>query len=186
MVVCPLVFQPIYKPRIWGGRRLVTLFDRSLPGDGPIGESWEVADLEDDQSVARAGDEAKGKTLGRLTEEWGPKLFGQAELCQGRFPLLIKYLDARDALSVQVHPDEATARRFGGSVRAKDEAWYVVAAEAGACIYRGLVPGVDQQAFRAAVKAGAVRETLREIPVKAGQCFYLPAGTVHALGAGAV
>jgi len=100
--------------------------------------------------------------------------------------LLIKYLDAREVLSVQVHPDEAAAKRLGGSARAKNEAWYVVAAEADACIYRGLVPGVDRQAFTAALEAGAVRETLRQIPVKAGQCYYLPGGTVHALGAGAV
>jgi mannose-6-phosphate isomerase len=184
VAVCPLLFEPIYKPKIWGGRRFETLLGRTLPGPEPIGESWEVADLEQDQSVARAGDDARGRTLGQLVRDWGRDLFGQAELFGGRFPLLLKYLDAHDVLSVQVHPDAAMAAALGGNVRVKNEAWYILHADENGAIYRGLEPGTDERSFQAAIKAGRVQETLRRIPVSPGQCYYLPSGTVHALGAG--
>ncbi len=186
MTVCPVIFDPIYKPKIWGGRRMSDLLNRDLPGHEPIGESWEVADLEEDQSIARAAPPAAGKSLGDLVREWGGDLMGRAALVDGRFPLLVKYLDARDVLSVQVHPDAATAAARGGNVRIKNEAWYVLAADDEACIHRGLAPGVDRQAFTDAVDAGTVSSALRRIPVRAGDCYYLPSGTVHALGAGVV
>ncbi len=185
MKPCPLIFQPIFKPKIWGGRRLASLLDKHLPGDEPIGESWEVADLEDDQSVVAAGP-AAGRTLTELMQTWGPDLLGDAQPFEGRFPLLIKYLDALQHLSVQVHPNEAMARREGGCVRLKNEAWYILDATTDGCIYRGLAPGVDLEAFRAAVAEGACESVLQRIPVKPGQCYYLPSGTVHALGAGVV
>jgi len=119
------VFEPIFKPRIWGGRRMEALLHKRLPAEIAIGESWEVADLEEEQSVAAAGP-GKGKKLGELVQAWGDDLLGRAELFEGRFPLLIKFLDANEALSVQVHPDEAMARRLGGRVRVKHEAWYVI------------------------------------------------------------
>ena len=122
MDVYPLIFQPIFKPKIWGGRTLETSLAKKLPQAQPIGESWEVADLEDDQSVV-VGGPAQCKTLGQLVKEWGTDLLGRAELFEGRFPLLIKFLDANDTLSVQVHPDEAMAARLGGRVRVKNEAW---------------------------------------------------------------
>ena len=183
MEICPLVFEPILKPKIWGGRRLEKTLNKPLPPDEAVGESWEVADLEEDQSVVRDGP-ARGKTLGQLVKEWGADLLGSAELFEGRFPLLIKYLDAREHLSVQVHPDEAMARRLGGSVRVKNEAWYVVDAEEDGCIYRGFKTGVAREDFLAAVENGTVASTLNRIPVKPGQCYFLPSGTVHALGAG--
>ena len=183
MQLCPLVFEPIFKPKIWGGRRLESRLLKSLPPDVAVGESWEVADLEEDQSVVRAGP-ARGKTLGELVKQWGPDLLGKAELFEGRFPLLIKYLDAREHLSVQVHPDEATARRLGGNVRVKNEAWYVVDAEGDACIYRGFRTGVTREDFVSAIENGTAASTLNRIPVKPEQCYFLPSGTVHALGAG--
>jgi len=183
MDTCPLIFEPILKPKIWGGRRLEVLLGKPLPPEVAIGESWEVADLEGDQSVVRDGP-ARGKTLGQLVTEWGSGLLGSAGLFEGRFPLLIKYLDAQEHLSVQVHPDEAMARRLGGNVRVKDEAWYVVAAEQDGCIYRGFRSGVTREGFVAAIEEGAVESTLNRIPVKPGQCYFLPSGTVHALGAG--
>lgn len=182
-MICPLVFQPIYKPKIWGGRRLETVLGKDLPPGEPIGESWEAADLEQDQSVAAAGP-MRGWTLGALVKEWGADLLGDAPLFEGRFPLLIKYLDAADRLSVQVHPDAAMARRLGGAVRVKNEAWYVIAAEPGGCIYRGLVEGVGRSAFADAVRDGRCEELLRRIEVRPGECYYLPSGVVHALGAG--
>ena len=182
MEVYPLVFEPIIKRRIWGGRRLERL-GKSLPADTPIGESWEIADLEEDQSIVRNGP-AKGTSLRRLVESWGDDLLGGVELFEGRFPLLIKFLDAAQTLSVQVHPDEAMAKSLGGNVRVKNEAWYVIEAEPGGAIYQGLADGVDREAFAAAIGQGHVAETLRRVPVKPGQCYYLPSGTVHALGAG--
>ena len=186
MPVCPLIFEPIYKPRIWGGRRLAELFERPLPGADPIGESWEVADLADDRSVARAGEQARGRNLGQLVREWGSDLLGPAAPADGRFPLLIKFLDARDVLSVQVHPDETMAAAIGGGVRPKNEAWYIVAADENAVIYRGLKPGVDRKALLEALETEGIEQVLRRIPVRAGHCYYLPGGTLHALGAGVV
>ncbi len=185
MNVYPLVFEPIFKPKIWGGRRLQTLLGKKLPPERPIGESWEIADLEDDQSIVARGP-ARGRTLRDLVTEWGKDLLGGAGLFEGRFPLLIKYLDATQTLSVQVHPDEATARRLGGRVRVKNEAWYVIHADEGGFIYRGVREGVDAARLREAIEQGRVESVLRRIDVRKGHCYYLPSGTIHALGAGVV
>jgi len=182
---CPLIFEPILKPKIWGGRSLESVVDKKLPPVELIGESWELADLEDDQSVVRDGP-VKGKKLGDLVKTWGRDLLGHAELFEGRFPLLIKFLDAHQHLSVQVHPDKRMADRLGGNVRVKNEAWYILYAEPDGAIYRGLVAGVTKESFIQAIAGGNVAQTLKRIPVKAGQCYYLPSGTIHALGAGVV
>ena len=173
MNVYPLIFEPIFKPKIWGGRRLETLTNKRLPHREAIGESWEIADLEEDQSVVANGP-AKGRTLGELVREWGTDLIGRAELFEGRFPLLIKFLDATEALSVQVHPDEAMARRMGGRVRIKNEAWYVIDAEDDGFIYRGVREGVDGDALKRAIDEQRVESVLNRIPARKG----------HALGTG--
>ncbi len=183
MLVYPLIFEPIYKPKIWGARRLEGLVGKTLPGSDAIGESWELADLENGQSVVSCGP-SKGKTLGELVGAWGEKLLGGAKLFEGRFPLLIKFLDASEPLSVQVHPDDAMAASRGGACRVKNEAWYVVDAEADGCIYRGFKAGVDAAGLRAAIEAGTVEAVLNRIPVRKGHAYYLPSGTIHALGAG--
>jgi len=183
MEVYPLKFEPILKPKIWGGRTLGDVLGKRLPAEEPIGESWEIADLEEDQSVV-AGGPARGRALGELVRAWGTDLTGGAPLFDGRFPLLIKYLDANETLSVQVHPDEAMARRLGGRVRVKHEAWYVIDAREDGFIYRGLREGVDAEALARAVKEGRVESVLTRIPARKGHCYYLPSGTVHALGAG--
>ena len=185
MDVYPLIFDPILKPKIWGGQRLKSLLNKNLPTNETIGESWELADLEEDQSVVAQGS-AKGKTLGALIKEWGTDLLGRAELFENRFPLLIKFLDAQESLSVQVHPDEATARRLGGTVRVKNEVWYVLEAKADAYIYRGLQSGIDAAALQQAIAQDRVESVLQRLPVKKGHCYYLPSGTIHALGAGVV
>lgn len=163
------------------------LLGRSLPTNERIGESWECADLESGQSVGTRG-LARGKALRQLVEEWGPALLGRAALHNGRFPLLIKYLDACEDLSVQVHPDPEAARRICGRACEKHEAWYILEAAPGAVIYRGLAPGVTVEALAAGLndRPERVVSFLRRIPVRAGEVFYLPAGTVHALGAGVV
>ena len=183
MAIHPLVFKPILKPKLWGGRRLETVLNKKLPPGEPIGESWELADLETDVSVVASGP-AEGARLSDMVRDWGPGLIGRAPLVDGRFPLLIKFLDAREALSVQVHPDAATARRMGGPVRVKHEAWYVVEADEGACIYRGLRPGAGRSDLREAITAGRVEEVLNRLPARKGHAYYLPSGIVHALGGG--
>lgn len=185
MNVYPLVFEPIFKPRIWGGRKLESLLAKNLPGDDKIGESWELADLEDDQSVVARGPSA-GRTLGEIAREWGKKLLGRAALFEGRFPLLIKFLDAKEKLSVQVHPDQAMANRVGGRVRIKNEAWYIIQAEDDGVIYRGLRDGVDAAELERAIAEGSVESVLNRITVRKGHCYYLPSGTIHALGGGVV
>ena len=179
----PLIFDPIYKPKLWGGTRIFDYFQRPRVGREPIGESWELADLEEDASRVAVGP-ARGRTLTELVDEWGPLLLGGAPLFEGRFPLLIKFLDARESLSVQVHPTEKVARRLGGSVRVKHEAWYVLDTEPGGAIYHGLEPGVSVESFREAMTTGRVEGVLRRVVVKPGDCYYLPSGTCHALGAG--
>lgn len=185
MDVYPLIFEPILKPKIWGGRNLEALTGKRLPDGAKIGESWEVADLEEDQSIVARGP-ARGRTLSELTRQWGADLIGGASLFEGRFPLLIKFLDAQEALSVQVHPDEAMARRLGGRVRIKNEAWYVIDAEHDGFIYRGVRKGVDAEALKRAIDEQRVETVLNRLSVRAGHCYYLPSGTIHALGAGVV
>lgn len=179
----PLLFEPIYKPKLWGGRRIFDHFNREPVGSEPIGESWELVDLEGDASRARNGP-AKGRTLTELVKRWGRALLGNADLFEGRFPLLIKYLDARENLSIQVHPTEQVARELGGNVRVKHEAWYVLDADPAGVIYHGLEPGVSRDVFVEAMRTGLVEGVLRKISVSQGDCYYLPSGTPHALGAG--
>ena len=183
--VYPLVFEPILKQRIWGDRSLERLLDKPLPAGVKIGESWELADLPSEESVVAAGSE-KGVSIHQLVQRWGKDLLGSADLYQGRFPLLIKFLDAKEVLSVQVHPDTQAAAELGPDVRPKYEAWYVVEARPGAVIYCGLKPGVTREMLVAASRDGTVGDLLNKYDAHAGDCFYLPAGTVHALGAGLV
>ena len=183
MPVYPVVFDPIYKPKMWGGHRIFTFFGRPQTIAEPVGESWELADLEEDRSRAVNGP-MKGRTIAQLVADWGRELLGHAELIDGRFPLLIKFLDAAESLSVQTHPTEAVARRLGGSVRVKHEAWYILTADPGSYIYHSLEPGVDAATFREAMLTGRVEGILRRVPVRPGECYYLPSGTTHALGAG--
>lgn len=183
MPVFPLLFESIFKPKIWGGRRLQTVLGKHLPPGVAIGESWELADLESDQSIVRVGP-AQGRSLAELLREWGADLLGRTPPVEDRFPLLIKFLDAADTLSVQVHPDEAMARRRGGSVRVKHEAWYVLDATPAGFIYRGVRDGVTRDDLLRAIHEKRVESSLRRLSAKAGHCFYLPSGTVHALGAG--
>lgn len=183
MLVHPLVFEPIYKHRIWGGDRILKYWGRPAQADPRIGESWELSDLESDPSRVAVGP-AKGKTLHELMDAWGASLMGGVARMDDRFPLLIKFLDARESLSVQVHPSDAVARTLGGLVRVKHEAWYVLEAEGGGFIYHGQKPGVTADAFREAMLTGRPDDVLRRVNVRAGDCYHLPSGTPHALGEG--
>ena len=177
----PLKFEPIYKQRIWGGQKLREFFNKDIPPFEKIGESWELADLPQDKSVITNG-ELAGKTIRSAIEKYPKEITGN-ENFSPPFPLLIKFLDAEDILSVQVHPDPETCRRLGEG-EPKTECWYIIAAEPDAVIYKGLKKGVTKEKFAAAVEKGTVADTLAKMPVKKGECHFLPAGTAHAIGPG--
>jgi mannose-6-phosphate isomerase len=178
-----LRFSPLLKPAIWGGRRLGTMLGRDLKDGVGVGESWELVDLPESQSIV-AGGPFDGIPLGDLRREWAAELLGCAPPLEGRFPLVLKFIDARDTLSVQVHPGPAACARIGAGARPKTEAWYVMAAEPGAVLYLGLAPGADRAAFTAALAAGDVARLLHRVEVLGGELFHVPAGTVHAIGGG--
>jgi len=189
----PLRFQPIFQRYLWGGQQLAQVLHKPI-GDQTAAESWEVVDHDSHQSVVAFGPLA-GKTLRELIDEWGTDLLGPALLekisastipahLRGRFPLLLKFLDAQQPLSVQVHPDDKFGATLSPPDLGKTEAWYVMHAEAGAKIYAGLKAGVTAEDFSAAVAAGKTESMLHSFSVTAGDCVFIPAGTMHALGAG--
>ncbi len=184
----PLVFKPILKPKVWGGHRLAQL-GKSLPPQATIGESWELADLPqtipDGRSVITNGPLA-GRTLHEVIGDHEQHIMGAATLTdESGFPLLIKFLDACENLSVQVHPREDYVRKHP-QTHLKSEAWVIIAAEPGAVIYRGVKRHVTAEQFAAHIERGEVADDLIAVPVKTGECWYLPSGTCHALGAGIV
>jgi len=183
----PLILAPLPKPRAWGGDRLVRLgkVDPAEAARRPYGESWEVADLppeiaEGVSRVVRGG--FAGRSLRELIERDPAGLLGRLAR-DGRFPLLVKYLDAGENLSVQVHPSPGYARHHPDA-RLKSEAWVVLHAEPGAAVYRGLRPGVGTDEFLADLSGAALVPKLARLEVARGDCVYLPSGIPHALGAG--
>jgi len=176
-----MIFDPIFKPRIWGGQMLRTHFGKSTPPDVRIGESWELADLPGDKTRIRNGLWA-GKTLGELSVEDRGRIFPDLSPTVP-FPLLIKLLDAQEVLSVQVHPDRNTCRRMGRG-DPKTECWHILAAGPDAVIYKGLRPGTTRRQMEQAIQQGTVADLLSRIPVRPGECHFIPAGTCHAIGAG--
>ncbi len=178
----PLRFRPIFRRYLWGGRRLKILLDKPIgPGDD-WAESWEVSDHGDDQSVVEFGPLA-GTTLGQLVTQLGGDLLGP-RAPHPRFPLLLKFLDAMQTSSVQVHPDDARAAKLTPPDLGKTEAWLVIDALPGSTLYAGLKPGVDRDALTAAIRQGRCQESLHSFQPSVGDCIFLPAGAVHALGAG--
>ena len=181
MEMYPLKSVPVYKHRIWGGRRLADAFGKDLPPEQKIGESWEIADLPEGKSTIANG-ELQGRTLGEVVGRYTEQVTGSQDFPE-RFPLLIKLLDAQDVLSVQVHPDPATCRRMGQG-DPKTECWYIVDAKPDAVIYKGLKKGVTRDQFARAIEDGTTAEQLARVPVQPGECHFLPAGTAHSIGAG--
>ncbi len=165
---------------MWGGRRLESEFKKRLPEDKHIGESWEIVDRSEAQSVIRHGP-LRGRTLHELWTQDRQSIFGDIP-DSTRFPLLIKLLDAHDKLSLQVHPPAEIAAQVGGEP--KTEFWYVAAAQPGAKIYVGLHRKIPRPQFEQAVRSGKVAELVHTIPVQAGDAMFLPAGRFHAIGAG--
>lgn len=179
----PLTFHPIFKERVWGGRSLEQLYRKPLPPDAPIGESWEISDRPGDSSVIANGPLA-GRDLHWLVENHASALLGLAQAQQGRFPLLIKLLDAREKLSLQVHPPAHKAAQLGGEP--KTELWYIADAAPDAELFVGLKRGVTRERFGQMVAAGTVAECFHRLPVRPGDAMFLPSGRVHAIGAGLV
>ncbi len=178
----PLRFAPIYKRLIWGGRRLESVLGRHLDPGSDYAESWELADHRDDVSRV-CGGPLDGRSLRDLIREDSGRLLGAGLAPGAQFPLLVKFLDAHQNLSVQVHPQDALARELSND-NGKTEAWVVVHAEPGSLIYAGLRPGVTRERFTAALAEGTVEPLLHRFEAQKGDCVFLPAGTVHALGAG--
>jgi mannose-6-phosphate isomerase len=180
----PLTFEPIYQYRLWGGRRLAGLLTAPLP-DGPVGEAWLLSDREDQQSRVANGP-LQGRTIGELLKARPEELLGSLPGRFDRFPLLLKFLDARDQLSVQVHPSDRQAAQLRPGELGKTEAWVVLEAAPDSWVYAGLKPGTTVDGLREALTDGAVAECLAGFTPKAGDGVFLPAGTVHALGGGVV
>ncbi|MGC9945357.1 MAG: type I phosphomannose isomerase catalytic subunit [Bryobacteraceae bacterium] len=181
----PLRFEPIYQYRLWGGRRLANLLAAPLPGAGPIGEAWALSDRPDHPSQVANGS-LKGRTIGQLMEQCPVQLMGKLAGRFRRFPLLLKFLDAHEMLSVQVHPSDAHADLIPAGESAKTEAWVVLEAATDSRIYAGLRPGATVESLRRALASGTMAEQLACFTPKAGDAVFIPAGTVHTLGGGVV
>jgi mannose-6-phosphate isomerase len=177
-----LQFKPIYQERVWGGRELEKFLGRRLPGTTPIGESWEIVDRTEAQSVITDGKWA-GKTL-REAIAADAEIMGPNWPQDRPFPILVKWLDCRDRLSVQVHPPASIAKKLGGEP--KTENWYFAHVDAGAAVYAGLKPDVTRETFERAIAAGTVDQQLESLPVKVGDSLLIHSGTMHAIDAGNV
>lgn len=182
--VAAIKFRPILKAKPWGGARLAGLYQRSFEFSErePLGESWELVDLPDCVSAVADGP-LVGTPLSDLVRRWGRDLLGDTPLHDGRFPLLLKFIDAAQPLSVQVHPKPAGR---GLPLSVKHEAWYIVHAEPDAQLYIGLKPGVTPADVAAAADSAALPELLLAHTPRRGDCYHLPSGVIHALGAGIV
>ena len=180
----PLCFQPYYKPVMWGGGNLKKVLNRTLPENtsDPIGEAWELCDREDVQSVVLNGPLA-GKTITELVQNYGTELLG-TKFQGGRFPLLIKIIDAGQKLSLQVHPDEEACGRIGNGAQPKTEMWYIIHADPGAKIIAGLKPGAETEAFLQQASSPECENSLTVYDSKPGDAYFIRAGLVHAIGAG--
>ena len=175
----PLRFKPIFRQYIWGGRRLESSLGKSIGPDGRYAESWEVVDHGEDQSVVEAGSMA-GTTLSTIVRDYKEQLLGGQSHSQ--FPLLFKFLDANRDLSVQVHPNDAQAAKQTLPDLGKTEAWVILDAEPGSKVYAGLLDGIDRETLARHIQNGTAEECLHVMTPQAGDCIFIPAGTVHALG----
>lgn len=182
MQAYPLRFQPILKQTIWGGRRLGTSLNKKIGSDHDYAESWEIVDHGANQSVVTNGI-LVGKTLKELIGTHKEFLFGSSAN-HDDFPLLLKYLDCNRVLSVQVHPNDRYGLRMTPPDLGKTEAWYIVESDPESLVYAGLKSGVTEQDLREAVRDGVAETTLHAFHPDAGDIIFIPAGTVHALGAG--
>src|SRR5262245_7164495 len=178
----PLTFHAVLKRYLWGGRRLGSVLGKPIGEGSDYAESWEIADHAQGQSIVAQGP-LVGTTLHDLVASRRDELLGR-HAPQSRFPLLFKFLDCQRDLSVQVHPDDAAAARLDPPDLGKTEAWLILDAQPGSRVYAGLKAGVDRADLEREVKRGQVVPCLSRFEPQGGDCIFIPAGTVHALGAG--
>lgn len=176
-----LQFKPLYQERVWGGHALESFLGRKLPGTTPIGESWELVDRPEAQSVVTGGPWA-GLTLRQVMAEHAADIMGPSWPATRPFPILVKWLDCRERLSLQVHPPARVAAQLGGEP--KTENWYVAHAEPGAAVLAGLKPGVDAARFRAALQDNSAGSLVHRLPTMAGDSLLIPSGVMHAIDGG--
>lgn len=179
MNLYPLLLEPTLHVKVWGGRRLQTIMDKSLPTDEPYGESWE---LHDTSTVVNG--ELAGKTLGDLLLIYGSALIGENNDLTEGLPLLAKVLDAEDWLSVQVHPNDEQARQLEGDPRGKTEAWIILAAQPDSQLVIGVKPETSREAISDAIRQNRLEDLLVFQNVKVGDVLFIAAGTIHAIGPG--
>jgi mannose-6-phosphate isomerase len=176
----PLRFEPIYQYRLWGGRHLANRFTTPLPGGGPIGEAWLLSDRDDHPSKVADGP-LKGSTIRQLVEQSPEQLLGKLAGRFRRFPILLKFLDAHEKLSVQVHPADAMTDCIPAGESGKTEAWVVLETESTSRIYAGLKPGTTPKKLRQSLADGTVGNDLASFTPRVDDCVFLRAGTVHTL-----
>ena len=183
MPLYPLKFESIFKYRIWGGEKLKTHLGKQYTEDS-IGESWELSDVPGDESIVKNGVH-KGKTLRSLLENYSTDILGKSvhEAHDGNFPLLLKFIDAKSPLSIQVHPDDEIAGKRNDSL-GKSEMWYVMQADEGAELTVGFKRNESKASYEKAIKENNIVPLLNTVKVKNGDTFYIPAGRIHAIGAG--
>lgn len=183
----PFKFEPIYKEKIWGGKNLTKYLNKKIDPEKKTGESWEVSDHFDDTSVIINGD-LKGTSLTQVLKEYQRDLLGLKpdNRYLKRFPLLVKFIDANDKLSVQVHPNDEYANKNENGEFGKTEMWYIVHAEKGSKLISGLHPGTTKDEFKKNLEQGKIEESLNYVSVKAGDVVFIPAGRVHAITPGLV
>ena len=175
----PMKLQPALHVKVWGGRKLADLLNKGLSTPEPYGESWELHD-----SAVVANGTLRGRSLGELTRHYGADLLGSGNDPADSFPLLAKFIDANEWLSIQVHPDNTQARDLEGDPRGKTEAWIVLNAEPGAQLVIGLQPGTTREQMEQAIRRNQLEALLVYTEVEFGDVLYIPANTVHALGPG--
>ncbi|MCA9134568.1 MAG: class I mannose-6-phosphate isomerase [Planctomycetales bacterium] len=178
----PLRLQPFFQDYLWGGRKLQTVLHKPLPADGVWAESWEIVDHPQHVSIVTNGAFA-GESLRHIAHHHRAWLYGHTPALDS-LPLLLKYLDCQQVLSVQVHPNDHYAQKMPTPDLGKTEAWYIISAEPNAVLYAGLKSGVTREQLQDAIDNGGVESCLHVLRPQAGDCVFIPAGTVHALGAG--
>ncbi len=176
----PITFEPIFVERIWGGQKLASFYGKQIPCDRPIGESWEIVDRAEAQSIVNTGPLA-GRSLHDLWINLRPEIFGEVRDAL-RFPLLVKLLDCQDKLSLQVHPSQTVAANLGGEP--KTECWYIADASPDAEVYLGLRALIAPEALKNALTTDSAAEFVHRVPVASGDAFLIPSGRIHAIGAG--
>jgi len=179
----PLVFQPIYLGKMWGGTQIKDFLKRDVPDlKEPVGESWELVDREDEQSIVANGP-LKGATITQLVKHYGKALLG-TKYTGGRFPLLVKIIDASERLSLQVHPDEQACARLGGGAEPKTEMWYILNSKKGAKIMAGVNPRSTRQQLLSTMQTAEVEKHLQVFESEPSDAYFISSGTLHAIGEG--